>query len=166
MIISIALKSEVVNLSEIVVIGYGSVKKSDLTGAVASVSADDIRQNIGSGIDQALQGRTAGVTVTTNSGTPGASPSVRIRGMGTITNPNPFFVVDGMPVSAETVGSINPGDIESMEMLKDASAAAIYGARAANGVVLITTKRAKSGQSSINFDAYSGVQSWQKSMKS
>ncbi|MBN2762064.1 MAG: SusC/RagA family TonB-linked outer membrane protein, partial [Bacteroidales bacterium] len=157
--ISIAMNPEVVSLSEIVVIGYGTVKKSDLTGAVSSVSADDIRQNIGSGIDQALQGRTAGVTVTTNSGTPGASPTVRIRGMGTITNPNPFYVVDGMPVSAETVGALNPGDIESMEILKDASAAAIYGARAANGVVLITTKRAKTGHSSINLDAYTGVQS-------
>jgi TonB-linked SusC/RagA family outer membrane protein len=156
---SISMDLEVVSLSEIVVIGYGTMKKSDLTGAVASVSSEDIKQNIGSGIDQALQGRTAGVTVTTNSGAPGSSPSVRIRGMGTITNPNPFFVVDGMPVSAESVGSINPGDIESMEVLKDASAAAIYGARAANGVVLITTRRAKEGKSNINFDAYFGVQS-------
>jgi TonB-linked SusC/RagA family outer membrane protein len=156
---SINMELEVVSLSEIVVIGYGTMKKSDLTGAVASVSSEDIKQNIGSGIDQALQGRTAGVTVTTNSGAPGASPSVRIRGMGTITNPNPFFVVDGMPVSSESIGSINPGDIESMEVLKDASAAAIYGARAANGVVLITTRRAKEGKSSINFDAYYGVQS-------
>lgn len=155
---SIALEPEIVSLSEIVVIGYGTVKKSDLTGAVSSISADDIKQNIGSGIDQALQGRTAGVTVTTNSGTPGAAPAVRIRGMGTITNPNPFYVVDGMPVSAEAVGSINPGDIESMEVLKDASSAAIYGARAANGVILITTKRAKEGKSNISFDAYTGIQ--------
>jgi TonB-dependent starch-binding outer membrane protein SusC len=156
---SMSMELEVVNLSEIVVIGYGTIKKSDLTGAVASVSSEDINQHIGSGIDQALQGRTAGVTVTTNSGSPGASPSVRIRGMGTITNPNPFFVVDGMPVSSESIGSINPGDIESMEVLKDASAAAIYGARAANGVVLITTRKAKEGKSAINFDAYYGVQS-------
>lgn len=156
--LSVTMQPELVSLSEIVVIGYGTVKKSDLTGAVSSVSADDIRQNIGSGIDQALQGRTAGVTVTTNSGTPGASPTVRIRGMGTITNPNPFYVVDGMPVSAETVGALNPGDIESLEILKDASSAAIYGARAANGVVLITTKKARAGQSSITFDAYTGVQ--------
>lgn len=156
---SIVLNPELVNLSEIVVIGYGTVKKSDLTGAVATVSAEDIKSNVGSGIDQALQGKTAGVSVTTNSGTPGASPSVRIRGMGTVTNPNPFYVVDGMPLSAESVGSINPGDIESMEVLKDASAAAIYGARAANGVVLITTKRAKEGKSSISLDAYTGIQS-------
>ncbi|MBN1416390.1 MAG: TonB-dependent receptor [Bacteroidales bacterium] len=155
---SISMELEVVALSEIVVIGYGTVKKSDLTGAVASVSAEDIKQNIGSGIDQALQGRTAGVTVTTNSGSPGQSPTVRIRGMGTITSPDPFFVVDGMPVSAASVGAINPGDIESMEVLKDASAAAIYGARAANGVVLITTRKAKEGKSSISFDIYGGYQ--------
>jgi TonB-dependent starch-binding outer membrane protein SusC len=154
----IVLEPDVVGVEDVVVIGYGTVKKSDLTGAVASIAADDIRSNIGSGIDQALQGRTAGVTVTSNSGTPGASPTVRIRGMGTITNPNPFYVVDGIPVSAESVGMLNPGDIESMEVLKDASAAAIYGARAANGVILITTRRAKTGKSNIMVDAYTGVQ--------
>lgn len=87
---AIALEPDVVGVEDVVVIGYGTVKKSDLTGAVASIAADDIRSNVGSGIDQALQGRTAGVTVTANSGTPGASPTVRVRGMGTITNPNPF----------------------------------------------------------------------------
>ena len=157
--INVLLDLDVVGVSDVVVIGYGTVKKSDVTGAVASISSEDIRSNVGSGIDQALQGRTAGVTVTTNTGTPGASPTVRIRGMGTITNPNPFYVVDGVPVSAESVGMLNPGDIESMEVLKDASAAAIYGARAANGVVLITTKRAQDGKSNIVVDAYTGVQS-------
>jgi TonB-dependent starch-binding outer membrane protein SusC len=155
----ITLSPDMVGVSDVVVIGYGTVKKSDLTGAVASIAAEDIRQNIGSGIDQALQGRTAGVSVTTNSGTPGAAPTVRIRGMGTITNPNPFYVIDGVPVSSESVGMLNPGDIESMEVLKDASAAAIYGARAANGVVLITTRKAKDGKSNVIFDAYTGVQS-------
>jgi len=155
---SILLEPDMVGVEDVVVIGYGTVKKSDLTGAVASIAAEDIRSNIGSGIDQALQGRTAGVSVTSNSGTPGASPTVRIRGMGTITNPNPFYVIDGIPVSAESVGLLNPGDIESMEVLKDASAAAIYGARAANGVVLITTRRAKMGSSNIMVDAYSGIQ--------
>lgn len=157
--INVTLNADVIGVSDVVVIGYGTVKKSDLTGAVSSISASDIRQNIGSGIDQALQGRTAGVTVTANSGTPGASPTVRIRGMGTITNPNPFYVIDGIPVSSESVGLLNPGDIESMEVLKDASAAAIYGARAANGVVLITTRKAKAGKSSISLDAYTGIQS-------
>ena len=154
----IVLEPDVVGVEDVVVIGYGTVKKSDLTGAVASIAADDIRSNIGSGVDQALQGRTAGVTVTANSGTPGASPTVRIRGMGTITNPNPFYVVDGVPISAESVAMLNPGDIESMEVLKDASAAAIYGARAANGVILITTRQAKAGKSSVSIDAYSGIQ--------
>jgi TonB-linked SusC/RagA family outer membrane protein len=156
---SISLQPDVIGVEDVVVIGYGTVKKSDLTGAVSSISASDIRSNVGSGIDQAMQGRTAGVQVTANSGTPGASPTVRIRGMGTITNPNPFYVVDGIPISAESVGMLNPGDIESMEVLKDASAAAIYGARAANGVVLITTRRAKAGKSNIMVDAYSGIQS-------
>lgn len=155
----VALELDVVGVEDVVVIGYGTVKKSDLTGAVASVSSDDIRSNIGSGVDQALQGRTAGVTVTSNSGTPGSSPTVRVRGMGTITNPNPFYVVDGVPVSAESVGMLNPGDIESMEVLKDASAAAIYGARAANGVILITTRKAQSGKSNVTIDAYTGIQS-------
>lgn len=158
-VFNIQLESDVMGISDVVVIGYGTVKKSDLTGAVASVSEEKIRENVGSGIDQALQGRTAGVTVTSNSGAPGASPTVRIRGMGTITNPNPFYVIDGVPVSAESVGMLNPGDIESLEVLKDASAAAIYGARAANGVVLITTKKAKAGKSQISVDAYTGVQS-------
>jgi len=155
----ISLQPDVVGVGDVIVIGYGTIKKSDVTGAVASIASEDIRSNVGSGIDQALQGRTAGVTVTANTGTPGASPTVRIRGMGTITNPNPFYVIDGIPVSSESVGLLNPGDIESMEVLKDASAAAIYGARAANGVVLITTRKAKAGKSNIMVDAYTGVQS-------
>ena len=155
---NILLQPDVVGMDDVIVIGYGTIKKSDVTGAVASIASDDIRSNVGSGIDQAMQGRAAGVSVTANTGTPGASPTVRIRGMGTITNPNPFYVIDGIPVSSESVGLLNPGDIESMEILKDASAAAIYGARAANGVVLITTRRAKAGKSNISLDAYSGIQ--------
>lgn len=157
--ININLAPDLQSLDEVVVIGYGTVKKSDLTGAVASVSAEDLQQSAVAGVDQALQGRTAGVNVTANSGTPGAAPTVRIRGVGTVTNSDPFFVVDGMPISADAVGTLNPGDIESMEILKDASAAAIYGARAANGVVLITTKSGKKGKSQVTFDAYTGVQS-------
>lgn len=156
--ISISLVPDIISLDDVVVIGYGTVKKSDLNGAVASVSAEELSQSAVSGVDQALQGRTAGVSVTANSGTPGASPSVRIRGMGTMTNADPLFVVDGMPVTAEAVGALNPGDIESTEILKDASAAAIYGSRAGNGVVLITTKKGKEGTSSVNFDAYMGTQ--------
>jgi TonB-dependent starch-binding outer membrane protein SusC len=160
--LDVALVPDIISLEDVVVIGYGTVKKSDITGAVASVSAEQLQQSAVSGIDQALQGRTAGVTVTANSGSPGTAPTVRIRGVGTVNNPDPFFVVDGMPMTASEVGSLNPGDIERTEILKDASAAAIYGARAANGVVLITTKRGKAGTSNINFDSYVGVQSLAK----
>lgn len=159
---NVALVPDIINLEDVIVIGYGTVKKSDITGAVASVSAEQLQQSAVSGVDQALQGRTAGVTVTANSGSPGTAPTVRIRGVGTVNNPDPFFVVDGMPMTASEVGSLNPGDIERTEILKDASAAAIYGARAANGVVLITTKKGKAGTSTINFDSYVGTQSLAK----
>ncbi|MGD2035753.1 MAG: TonB-dependent receptor, partial [Bacteroidales bacterium] len=160
--INLALIPDIISLDDVVVIGYGTVKKSDLTGAVASVSAEELQQSAVSGVDEALQGRTAGINVTSNSGSPGAAPSVRIRGIGTLTTPDPFFVIDGIPVSASEAGALNPGDIESIEILKDASAAAIYGARAANGVVLITTKKGKAGTSVVSFDAYTGVQSLAK----
>jgi len=159
---NIQLSPDLISLDDVVVIGYGTIKKSDITGAVASVSAEQLQQSAVSGVDQALQGRTAGVSVTANSGAPGSAPTVRIRGVGTVNNPDPFFVVDGMPMTASEVGNLNPGDIERTEILKDASAAAIYGARAANGVVLITTKRGKEGVSNVVFDAYVGTQSLAK----
>jgi TonB-dependent starch-binding outer membrane protein SusC len=159
---NISLVPDIINLEDVVVIGYGTIKKSDVTGAVASVSAEQLQQSAVSGVDQALQGRTAGVSVTSNSGSPGTAPTVRIRGIGTINNPDPFFVVDGMPMTASEVGSLNPGDIERTEILKDASAAAIYGSRAANGVVLITTKKGKAGSSNVTFDGYVGTQSLAK----
>jgi len=156
--LDIVLVPDILSLNEVYVIGYGTLKKSDLTGAVASVRAEELSESVSSGIDQALQGRTAGVTITTNTGTPGGGVNVRIRGTGTTTNPDPFFVVDGVPISADDIGALNPGDIESMEILKDASAAAIYGSRAANGVVLITTKKGEYGKGKISFDSYKGVQ--------
>lgn len=156
---SIGLVPDIINLEDVVVIGYGTIKKSDITGAVASVSAEQLQQAAVSGVDQALQGRTAGVAVTSNSGSPGTAPTIRIRGTATINNADPLFVVDGIPIPASEVGNLNPGDIERTEILKDASSSAIYGARAANGVVLITTKRGKEGTSSVNFDGYVGVQS-------
>jgi hypothetical protein len=107
-----ALVPDIINLQDVVVIGYGTIKKSDVTGAVASISAEQLQQSAVSGVDQALQGRTAGVSVTANSGSPGTAPTVRIRGVGTVNNPDPFFVVDGMPMTASEVGSLNPGDIE------------------------------------------------------
>ena len=141
---SISMDLEVVNLSEIVVIGYGTMKKSDLTGAVASVSSEDIKQNIGSGIDQALQGRTAGVTVTTNSGAPGIISFQSGSGVWVPSQTRiPSSLWTECRYQPNRSDRLNPGDIESMEVLKDASAAAIYGARAANGVVLITTRKSQ-----------------------
>ena len=163
-VVDVTLIPDIISLEDVVVIGYGAIRKSDLTGAVASISAEEMQQSAVSGLDQALQGRTAGVSVTANSGTPGAAPMVIIRGMGTVTDPDPLFVVDGMPMSASAVGALNPGDIESTEILKDASAAAIYGSRAGNGVIIITTKKGRAGKTSVNFDAYTGVQSVAKTI--
>ncbi|MEL6846477.1 MAG: TonB-dependent receptor plug domain-containing protein, partial [Bacteroidota bacterium] len=164
-------------LDEVVLIGYGSQKKSDLTGSVSSISEEDLQALPNTGLDQAIQGRAAGVYVTQNSGAPGGGVSIRIRGIGSTLSAEPLYVIDGIPVindnqgtstnfseldgggqSPNALNTINPADIESIEVLKDASATAIYGARAANGVVLITTKRGKEGQSNISFDSFVGVQ--------
>lgn len=150
---------EAKTLQELIVVGYGVQKKSDVTGAIASVKAEELTKLAVSGVSQALQGRAAGVQVTANSGQPGSEVQVRIRGVGTVNNSDPLYVVDGFPVAG--IGYLNPQDIESMEILKDASASAIYGARAANGVVLITTKKGKSGNAVVSYDGYYGVQnSW------
>ncbi len=161
-IFDIALIEDVQQLDEVVVIGYGSVKKSDLTGSVAVVSADELTKVAVAGIDQALQGRAAGVQVTQSSGRPGAPINVRIRGVGTVNNTEPLYVVDGIPMSSTGINSISPNDIESMTVLKDASATAIYGSRAANGVVMISTKRGQSGKIKVNFSAYYGVSNMYK----
>jgi TonB-linked SusC/RagA family outer membrane protein len=129
------------NLDEVVVVGYGTVRKSDLTGAVAKVATEDLLQLSTTDIGQALAGRVAGVDVISNSGEPGAGVKIRIRGYGTINNSDPLYVIDGFP--ANDLNTITPQDIESMEILKDASATAIYGSRGANGVVLIQTKRGR-----------------------
>ena len=125
-------------LEEVVVIGYGRVKKSDLTGSVSSLKGEDLVKIPSSAPEQALQGKVAGVRVTSNSGAPGESPTVRIRGVGTFGNPDPIFVVDG--VILDDISFLNSSDIESMEVLKDASSTAMYGSRGANGVIIITTK--------------------------
>lgn len=157
----IILKSDTYVLDEFVAIGYGVMKKSDLTGAVASVKADQLQKTPAAGLDQALQGRVAGVTVNANSGQPGAAAEIRIRGIGTINDSRPIYVVDGIIVS--DIAFLSPNDIESTEILKDASATAIYGSRGANGVILITTKRGKSGKANISFNAYWGLQNrWRK----
>jgi len=158
----ITLQPDNVQLQEVVAIGYGTMKKSDLTGAVTSVSADQLLKAPVSGLDQALQGRAAGVTVSSGSGQPGESATIRIRGIGSAIGGNdPLYVVDGVITS--DISFLSPNDIQSMEILKDASATAIYGSRGANGVILITTKSGTEGKANISFDAYWGIQNrWKK----
>ncbi|MGL5273553.1 MAG: SusC/RagA family TonB-linked outer membrane protein, partial [Phocaeicola sp.] len=156
------LDSDNLMLDEVVTIGYGSMKKSDLTGAVTSVKADQLQKTPASGLDQALQGRAAGVTVNANSGQPGAAAEVRIRGIGSVVgDSSPIYVVDGMITN--DISFLAPSDIQSTEVLKDASATAIYGSRGANGVILVTTKGGSKGKSNITLGVYWGVQSrWNK----
>lgn len=162
--LKVTLASDNVMLDEVVAIGYGAMKKSDLTGAVTSVKAEELTKAPVSGLDQALQGRAAGVTVTTNSGQPGEAATIRIRGIGSAIGGNdPLYVVDGVITS--DISFLAPNDIQSMEILKDASATAIYGSRGANGVILVTTKSGSQGDAkpNITFDAYWGFQNrWKK----
>ena len=159
---TVTLKPDNVMLDEVVAIGYGTMKRSDLTGAITSVSAEDLNKAPVAGLDQALQGRAAGVTVTTNSGQPGEGATIRIRGIGSAIGGNdPLYVVDG--VITGDIRFLAPADIQSMEILKDASATAIYGSRGANGVILVTTKSGGQGKANISFDAYWGIQNrWKK----
>jgi TonB-dependent starch-binding outer membrane protein SusC len=161
-------------LGEVVVIGYGTQKKKDLTGSVGSISRKDFANKPFTSPDQILTGRIAGVNITNRSGDPGAPIEVRIRGIGTAGNNQPLWIIDGVPVATNTttvtvntgsqtetnpLSGINPSDIESIDVLKDASATAIYGARANNGVILVTTKRGKAGAAKLSYDGYVGVQS-------
>ena len=160
-VIDVSLKVSSTQLNEVVVIGYGTQKKKVVTGAISSVSAEEITATPVLRVEQALQGRTAGVQVTNLSGQPGEAPTVRIRGAGTTGNAAPLYVVDGLVVGG--IDYLNPSDIESIDVLKDAASAAIYGARAANGVVLITTKSGKPGELSVSYSGYYGVQNpWKK----
>lgn len=144
-------------LDEVVVVGYGTQKKSSVTGAVSTVSSKDLKELPVVSLTQAMQGRVPGVQVTNNS-SPGTAPIIRIRGVGSVSlNPNPLYVVDGIPAGG--INNIDPKDIASLEVLKDASAAAIYGSRAANGVILITTKKGQAGKLQVNLDSYYGTQS-------
>ncbi|MCR5197733.1 MAG: TonB-dependent receptor plug domain-containing protein, partial [Prevotella sp.] len=144
---NIQLAEDVNMLDQVVVVGYGVMKRSDLTGSVSSIGEEQIKQGVNTNIEQAMQGRIAGVQVTQNSGAPGGGISVQIRGINSLNGNEPLYVIDGIAVSGQTDGnssalsSLNPSDIVSLEVLKDASATAIYGSRASNGVVLITTKR-------------------------
>ncbi len=163
-VINVTLSEEISSLDEFVVVGYGTVRKSDITGAVASVSSDKINEFASANVMQAIAGRASGIQVKQNNGRPGAPISVRIRGTNSIVGNNePLYVVDGFPVSNPL--SINNSSIESIEILKDASAVAIYGSRASNGVVLITTKRGRVGETSINIESNYGFQSVIKEME-
>ena len=158
---NILLEPDLVNLDEVVVIGYGVQKKSDITGAISSIDSEDFESFPVSNATTAMQGRAAGVQIVQNSGSPGASMSVKIRGTGTVNNSDPLYVVDGFIV--ENIDFLNPDDIKDIQILKDASSSAIYGARAANGVVLVTTKRGQSGKLSIRLNTYWGVSDfWKK----
>jgi len=180
--IPLELKNE--NLGEVVVVGYGTVKKSDVTGAVVSLKSKDLTPGANINVEQTLQGRASGVQVYQKSGEPGSAMSVKIRGASSITAGNdPLYVIDGMPVNnlspvtgsgagfvatpnpRNPLNSLNPADIESIEILKDASATAIYGSRGSNGVVMITTKKGKSGKLTVNYSAYYGVQKASNSLE-
>ena len=162
--INVALENDASTLDEVVVVGYGVMKRSDITGSVVSVGEEDIKKSVITSVDQALQGRAAGVQVTQNSGSPGGGISVSIRGVNSLNGNEPLYVIDGVAIDGQTNGNssalsaINPSDIVSMEVLKDASATAIYGSRASNGVVLITTKRGQAGKPSISYEGYYALQ--------
>ena len=155
--LDVVLVEDAQALKELVVVGYGTQRKSDLTGSVSSVKSKDIQAIATPSVAQALQGKIAGVLVTPSDGSPGAGAIIRIRGTGTLNNSNPFYVVDGMLL--DDIGFLNPNDVESIEVLKDASATAIYGSRGANGVIIITTKRGSAkGKAQIGISGYYGSQ--------
>jgi len=172
-VVNVTLQVDLSELEEVVVVGYGTQTRREVTGAISSVKSEELEKMSVQSFDQALQGRAPGVVVTQNSGEPGGGVSVRVRGVGSFGNNEPLYVIDGFPVSVQNSGAasagfgnnqfnslamLNPKDIESIEVLKDASAASIYGARAANGVVLITTKRGNAGQARVNFSVDMGLQ--------
>ena len=146
-------------LEEVVVVGYGVQKKSVVTASIAKVSAEDLEGKTRLRADDALKGMAAGVNVTSSSGQPGSQSMIRVRGTGTINDTNPLYIIDGMPADQYGLESVNPNDIESIEVLKDAASGAIYGARAANGVILVTTKKGKMGKAQINYNFSYGWQS-------
>ncbi|MBB5634560.1 TonB-linked SusC/RagA family outer membrane protein [Pedobacter cryoconitis] len=155
-IINIQLEEKADNLSEVVVIGYGTVKKSDLTGAVATIKGEQLMDKPVANISQALQGKIAGVEVSLNSAAPGTAAKVRVRGIGSInSNIDPLYVIDG--VAGVDPNSINPNDVASLEVLKDASSTAIYGSRGANGVIMITTKRGRRDGTQISYEANTNI---------
>lgn len=169
--INVVLTEDRQTLNEVVVVGYGVMKRSDLTGSVSSIDEKAIKQGVNTSIEQAMQGRIAGVSVMQNSGAPGGGISVQVRGINSLSNNEPLYVVDGIAMSGQSsentsaLASINPSDITNIEVLKDASATAIYGSRASNGVVLITTKKGQAGKTQVQYEGYVGWQSLPKTLE-
>ena len=166
-VIDVTLVEDETLLNEVVVVGYGTMRKSDLTGAVTQVDNKAFEKSVSTSIDQVLQGRAAGVQIQANTGTPGGSSTIRIRGTNSLNaSSQPIFVIDGVIIDSDggddgnsnPLAGINPSDILTMDILKDASATAIYGSRASNGVIMITTKRGKSGEATLTYDGYIGWQ--------
>ncbi len=160
-VINLAMDPDVTSLQEVVVVGYGSVKKSDVTGALASVGSEQLRQIPVQSISQALQGRAAGVDIAQSSFRPGDNPTIRIRGNRSLIGGNdPLIVLDGIPLpEGSSINDFNPQDVESIEILKDASSTSIYGSRGANGVILVSSKKGKAGKGKVTYDSYVGVSS-------
>ncbi|RMA64819.1 SusC/RagA family TonB-linked outer membrane protein [Ulvibacter antarcticus] len=155
--LSIALTEDANTLDEVVVVGYGTQKKSHVTGSIAKVGGDDLAAIQATRVDEALAGKLAGVLIQNQNGSPGADPKIQIRAASSINgNSNPLIVVDGYPISG-SLATVNPNDIESVEVLKDAASAAIYGSRGANGVILVTTKKGKEGKPSFSYNAYASI---------
>ncbi|MEJ7677651.1 MAG: SusC/RagA family TonB-linked outer membrane protein [Segetibacter sp.] len=155
-VVSVSLSPASENLQEVVVVGYSSQRKATITGAISAVNMGDLESRRVADVSQALQGQVAGVQVTQSTGAPGEEISIRIRGEGTIGNNSPLFIVDGIP--SRDITFLNPADIQSMTVLKDASAASIYGSRASAGVIVITTKSGKKGRSNLDINYYNGIQ--------
>ena len=159
--INVEMEPDSKNLDELVVIGYGTQKKSDITGSISSIAGKDINDIPVSSALQAIQGRAAGVNIVQNTGAPGSSTTIKIRGTGTVNDADPLYVVDGFIV--DNIDYLNPNDISNIEIFKDAASSAVYGSRAANGVVAITTKSGKSGKTKVSYDGYVGISNpWKK----
>jgi len=158
--VNFGLQEQSVQMEEVVAIGYGEQERRDLTGSVSSVDESEIEGAPFANIEQSLQGKMAGVNIVANSGEPGAGMDVQVRGVGTFGNTAPLYVVDGVPMQGQDMSTLDQSAIESVEVLKDASAAAIYGARASNGVVLITTRKGEAGELQVEYSGTAGVQSF------
>jgi TonB-linked SusC/RagA family outer membrane protein len=162
--ITIRLAASISKMDEVVVVGYGTQKRSTISGAVSSIKAGDLENMPIMRVEQALQGRVSGLTIAASSGQPGSGSTVRVRGTTSINNSDPLYVVDGLPLDGG-IDNINQSDIESIEVLKDAASAAIYGARSASGVILVTTKKGKAGNMQVHYNGYNGTQAPARKLK-